>query len=133
MDELIENGTISKQNVELKKNHVFCDKCGSNVEIGKGYCKHCMHILSEEIFVKNMKQKMLDMKAELERDEIIKNTRGLRFACLCVPLLGLILKFVYMKSNPILADLCFDSWLTGLGKIRLLIILLVAALIFWIF
>lgn len=133
VDELIENGTIKKQNGQLKKNHIFCDKCGANVKIGKGYCKNCRHILSEEIFIKNLNEGIEVIKKEMEEMEIRKNTRGLRFACFCIPLLGLILKFVYRKTNPILSELCYDAWLIGFGKIRLLITLLVGGLMVGIF
>ena len=51
VDELLQNGTIKKQNVQIKNNHILCDKCGANVKIGEGYCKNCKHILCEEIFI----------------------------------------------------------------------------------
>ena len=133
VDELLQNGTIKKQNVQIKNNHILCDKCGANVKIGEGYCKNCRHILCEEVFINDLKEGILVVKKAMEEKEIRKNTRGLRFACLCVPLLGLILAVVYIKSNPILSELCFDAWITGLGKIRAIIILLVLVLIWNIF
>ena len=105
-----------------KGNRIICEKCGAYVNIGKGRCRRCGHILDEMLF----EAEAITYRQVKDEEQAAKNSRFLRFLCFFVPLLGLIMWLTHRKKDPILAELCLDEWRLGFGRARFLFIIIVA-------
>lgn len=119
IDEKIATGTIKKLNKKPKRNHIICEKCGANIKIPNSSCKHCTHIANKKKFSLEIQDGITNLKMINEKNDIASKNKSLGVLCLFVPLLGIILKFVYKDSNTTLSDLCFEWWIAGLGRLRL--------------
>ena len=108
-----------------KNKHFFCEKCGGYVKIGGSVCHRCGHIINEELYEVSAQA----YREKAEEENIISSHKALGFWCYMLPLLGLIMWIKYRKKNPVLAKHCKDQWFYGIGKIRLLFVLVLLALI----
>ena len=111
------------EQVEEKDGYIACKKCGASVKVGEPKCTRCEHILSEKLYEIYVEE----YRKNSEQAQVNKKSIGLQLACLLLPFVGIIMWLKYRKRDPLLAKLCIDSWWSGSFRLRLIIIILVAA------
>lgn len=124
VDEKIANGEIKKKFAKQKANRVICEKCGASIKIPETVCTNCTHVINKKAYVNELKE----LISIVDESDITIDNWGLTVLCYCVPLLGLILKFTYKKTNSVLSKHCFKKWVGGIS-FRLIVALSVIFLL----